>query len=214
MKSALAAAIVAAGLTVAVAGAATASTAALTGFSGGFDATSGSDQLYGWFFNTSAGIDVDALGVGDADGHALFVSHDVGIYDVSSQNLLVSTTVPSGSGGTLLNGFRYEDITPFHLAAGSYVIVMTMPQFNNDTQSILDTTVTTASPVSYVISAFDTGSSLAFPGSSGIFEKGMFGPNFTFEGGAVPEPSTWALMLIGFGGLGAAMRSRRKVVAA
>ena len=32
---------------------------------------------------------------------------------------------------------------------------------------------------------------------------------------AVPEPSTWAMMLIGFGGLGvAAYRSRRKAAAA
>ena len=29
---------------------------------------------------------------------------------------------------------------------------------------------------------------------------------------AVPEPATWALMMIGFGGLGAALRSRRKLV--
>jgi hypothetical protein len=28
--------------------------------------------------------------------------------------------------------------------------------------------------------------------------------------GAVPEPTTWALMLVGFGGLGAALRSRRR----
>jgi len=32
--------------------------------------------------------------------------------------------------------------------------------------------------------------------------------------GGVPEPATWAMMLIGFGGLGAAMRSRRKPAAA
>ena len=31
---------------------------------------------------------------------------------------------------------------------------------------------------------------------------------------AVPEPATWAMMLIGFGGLGAAMRSRRRSAAA
>jgi hypothetical protein len=31
---------------------------------------------------------------------------------------------------------------------------------------------------------------------------------------AVPEPSTWAIMLVGFGGLGAAMRSRRRQFAA
>jgi hypothetical protein len=28
--------------------------------------------------------------------------------------------------------------------------------------------------------------------------------------GAVPEPGTWALMLLGFGGIGMAMRRRRK----
>ena len=32
--------------------------------------------------------------------------------------------------------------------------------------------------------------------------------------GAVPEPATWAMMLVGFGGLGVAMRSRRKQAAA
>jgi len=36
--------------------------------------------------------------------------------------------------------------------------------------------------------------------------------NFT-GGMEVPEPSTWAMMLVGFGGLGAAMRSRRKLAA-
>ncbi len=34
------------------------------------------------------------------------------------------------------------------------------------------------------------------------------------NGTSVPEPATWALMLIGFGGLGAAMRMRRRRVAA
>ena len=33
-------------------------------------------------------------------------------------------------------------------------------------------------------------------------------------GVAVPEPATWALMILGFGGAGAALRSRRRAVAA
>ena len=38
--------------------------------------------------------------------------------------------------------------------------------------------------------------------------------SFQILSGAVPEPSTWAMMMVGFGGLGAAMRSRRKMVVA
>jgi hypothetical protein len=33
--------------------------------------------------------------------------------------------------------------------------------------------------------------------------------NVSYRGGAVPEPATWAIMLVGFGGLGAALRRRR-----
>ncbi len=35
-----------------------------------------------------------------------------------------------------------------------------------------------------------------------------------FSAGEVPEPGAWALMILGFGGVGAALRSRRKVLGA
>ncbi len=35
-----------------------------------------------------------------------------------------------------------------------------------------------------------------------------------FDTGAVPEPATWAMMLLGFGGIGMAMRRRRKATVA
>lgn len=38
--------------------------------------------------------------------------------------------------------------------------------------------------------------------------------NLTVNTSAVPEPATWAMMLVGFGGLGAVMRTRRKMSAA
>ena len=42
--------------------------------------------------------------------------------------------------------------------------------------------------------------------------NGFSGVTFaTLDTSAVPEPATWAMMLVGFGGMGAALRSRRKV---
>ncbi|MEN2787465.1 FxDxF family PEP-CTERM protein [Sphingomonas qilianensis] len=40
--------------------------------------------------------------------------------------------------------------------------------------------------------------------------NGSYGGNLTFEPGAIPEASTWAMMIIGFGMTGAAMRYRRR----
>ena len=54
---------------------------------------------------------------------------------------------------------------------------------------------------SSVLTAFHQGSGFDLTiGGDGVFAFG----------GAVPEPSTWAMMLLGFGGLGAMARSRRK----
>jgi hypothetical protein len=45
-----------------------------------------------------------------------------------------------------------------------------------------------------------------------ITNQGPFNAAFTLTGTTVPEPSTWAMMLLGFAGLGFAFRqSRRKV---
>ena len=132
-----------------------------------------------------------ALGVLDHTGNGLAISHDVGIFSLSTQDLLVSTTVPSGTAGTLVSGFRFESLgSPVELAAGSYVIVMTMPEGNLDYQTIFASSETTSSPVTYVNSRFDDGSTLAFPTIEGAFAPGMFGPNFEFASASVPEPST------------------------
>jgi hypothetical protein len=38
-------------------------------------------------------------------------------------------------------------------------------------------------------------------------------PTITLTGVGVPEPATWAMMILGFGGVGAVMRQRRRGVA-
>lgn len=49
-------------------------------------------------------------------------------------------------------------------------------------------------------------------GSIGGGGSSVYADNFSFDT-AVPEPTTWALMILGFGGAGAALRRRRAVTA-
>ncbi len=60
-----------------------------------------------------------------------------------------------------------------------------------------------------------TGSSTAVTilGNSGAEYIGLDNVSVV-ETAAIPEPATWAMMLVGFGALGAALRSRRKMAAA
>ena len=185
-----------------------AATVALTGVTGGIYATSGADQLYGWFFDTSQAITVTDLGVHDRNDDGLGQEHEVGVFRVSDQSLLLSALLPAGTGATLVNGWRYTSVAPVALPAGSYVIVMTMPELSPDQQLIDASGATTSSPVTYVDSAFGGSSVLAYPSNAGSFAEGMFGPNFMFT--AVPEPAS-GLLVIG-GGIAVALLRRRRVV--
>ncbi len=54
------------------------------------------------------------------------------------------------------------------------------------------------------------GRSVTFVGPNATLGVDDF--NFTLAGGGIPEPATWAMMLIGFGIVGGAMRGRKATV--
>jgi hypothetical protein len=50
----------------------------------------------------------------------------------------------------------------------------------------------------------------SFNGRNSNWAFDILGVSEATQVGAVPEPSTWAMMLIGFGGIGFAMRRQKK----
>ena len=69
-----------------------------------------------------------------------------------------------------------------------------------------------ANPVTVEMDFFNTGrfGIQAAPGTSFTSDSGVF---LTGNAGAVPEPATWGLMILGFGIAGTAVRRRRRTIA-
>jgi hypothetical protein len=100
---------------------------------------------------------------------------------------------------------------------GGYVTAnepITLSAYNGAT--LLGTTLL-ASANSTAFGTPNTFLSLAFPTiTSAVFSNGTsLGNSFTLDnvtiGAAVPEPTTWAMLMLGFGAVGAVLRSRRRV---
>ena len=67
--------------------------------------------------------------------------------------------------------------------------------------------MTTISQINYIQASYAGGATLADPTATGVGTPGYYGPDFLAAG--VPEPATWALMLVGLGLGGASLRTRR-----
>ena len=164
------------------------------------------DHSLGWAFTTT-GIGVAALGYND---FGFSRAHNVGIYNAGG-TLLASASVNGAS--TLSNGYRYANLgSTVNLAAGTYYLVGTTLGLN-DGWIFQAAGFTTDPAITYAGSFFTsgTGGTLAFPGQSASSRQYLL-TNFstTAFGGAVPEPATWALLILGMGVVGAAMRSSRQ----
>lgn len=59
-----------------------------------------------------------------------------------------------------------------------------------------------------------TNGNFSNPGAGKSFGNFTAGSSGSFAAGVIPEPGTWALMIMGFGGAGAMLRSRRKTLVA
>lgn len=80
------------------------------------------DNNVGFEFSTASSITVTELGYFDFGGDGLVASHEVGLWRVGDQALLVSGTVSAGSMARRVGDYRYVDVSPTLLPPGSYVV--------------------------------------------------------------------------------------------
>jgi Domain of unknown function (DUF4082)/PEP-CTERM motif len=157
------------------------------------------DATIGWQFTLSSPVTVTELGFFDATGSGLSDPHPVGIWN-GSGTLLGSATVPSGTAGMLVDGFRFVSVTPFTLGAGAYAIGAYGNQTSLDAFEfgLGGSTTIPALTLGGAVEAASLPNTLTFPTSpEGFATQGYFGPNFMVA--TIPEPSTISLLALAFG---------------
>ena len=172
---------------------------------------SGSPYTLGFEFSVDAGGTIDALGVYDSGQDGLSAQAQIGIWDLQG-NLLTSATITPG-GGTLEGYFRRVSISPFAATAGTHYVI---GAYTTDNASSVGTdqggSANFNSAVTFYSDRYSNfNGAFSFPGSvEGFPDAGWLGANFELAGG-VPEPSSWAMMVGGFGLMGAALRRRTAI---
>jgi hypothetical protein len=168
----------------------------------------------GYLFTLGANASVTKLGIYDWNQDGLETSAMVGLW-TDSGTLLASAGVGAGTSGELIGSFRYANIAPVALTAGSsYVVGSYMDSSVVGTASSFGTSQGGSGFFNPLItfaqdrySNFD--SAFGFPTITDGFVGGAWtGGNVVFA--VVPEPASWAMLIAGFGLTGAVMRRRRR----
>lgn len=183
-------------------------------YTGESTATGSSDLTTGSQFTVGPqNLLVLQLGVYDAGGDGLGVAHQVGIWRVSDQVLVVSATVPSGAVPPLIEDWRFTPVTAFTLTANTAYRIGAVNEiadgspFGGTDPSLF---AGISSYGSGTIKSFFSGtnSGLAFPNTASLVNRVMANADVTLA--PLPEPSSLILACLSALGLaGYRWRGRR-----
>ena len=171
-------------------------------------------------FTVNAPVTVTALGAFAGTAN-LFANINVVIFDANG--VAVSPTVDfAGTANPAGDAYLFKSITPFTLSVGSYQLASWGYVTGNGNYN-----PTTATPKDLVSKInFDslggrliaTGSRYGLPTNVGTLatlpDTSRYGSASFMAADAVPEPGTWAMLVVGFGVVGVAARRRNAAVAA
>jgi hypothetical protein len=186
----------------------------------------------GFTFSVNQTLTVTSLGFYDDNGDGFISPHEVGLFAgdglAGPGPLLGVTTLAAGQSGTLgANDFRYQAITPVTLIAGqSYTVAGLSPNYATANDAFVyggpsEIDGFSVSPWINIIPgdtrfAFDTPSlvdpNLVFSNEFEVYAVDFDGPGLIAPAlrGPAPEPATWAMLLMGFGGVGGVLRRSRR----
>ena len=181
-----------------------------TGFT---PAPSGGAFTMGFAFTVGANTFLNGLGAYDHLGDGFPAPMTVGLWD-GAGTLLQQATVTSAD--PLIGSFRYTTLSSYALTAGTtYIVGAFRYAGSGETYATGFGPNSTAPGVTILGARYSDTGSFAFPNVS-VGTNGYYGAN-ALVGAAVtagvPEPATWLMMILGFGMIGAGLRSRRTTVA-
>ena len=156
----------------------------ITGLGSGFDYTQGTYSL-GWSFMANKDLNITALGFYDDLKDGITGNHDVGIYDMATQTLLVQTTVvPSDP---LTGFFRYHTLaTPFVLPGGKTYVIQAVTLTDHYAllpNTVVDPAITFMGFAAYGSSGSPQSTTLHYPDGTNPTYVGDFGPSFLISNG-------------------------------